>query len=323
MISFEKAKVRMWSRLGPCGAFGMAIDELANENDNIVVTTADLGFFSGLERFKRNHLRNYYNLGIAEQNMIGVAAGMASEGYNVFATTYASFAATRCSDQVRVNMAYMELPIKLIGLTAGLSAGILGATHMSYEDIAIIRAMPNITILSPADCTETVKVILAAAEHNGPVYIRLTGSMNAPIVYEGDFDYAIGKSIVLNEGRDAAIIATGSAVHPAKKAAERLKAEGISCGLIDMHTIKPLDTELLDEIAEQYPMIITIEEHSRIGGLGSAVAEHFAGDNRIAVNMIGLPDMYAHAASYEYLMGKSGLSIEGIYHSVKGFVEGA
>lgn len=323
MITFKKAKLRMWSRLGPCGAFGIAMDELASQDDNIVVATADLGFFSGLERFKRNHPQNYYNLGIAEQNMIGVAAGMASEGCNVFATTYAAFAATRCSDQVRVNMAYMQLPIKLIGLTAGLSAGILGATHMSFEDIAIMRAMPNLTILSPADCAETVKAVFAAAEHNGPVYLRLTGSMNTPMVYDGDFDYIIGKAIELEEGCDIVVIATGSALYPAKKAIEKLKQDDISCGLIDMHTIKPLDTELLNKIAKQYQMIITIEEHSRVGGLGAAIAEHFANDNRIAINMIGLPDRYSHAGDYAYLMEQSGLSVDGIYHSIKEFAKGA
>lgn len=321
MITFDKRSIRMWSRLGTCGTFGMAMDALAAEDETLSVMTADLCFYSGLERFRRNYEEKYYNLGIAEQNMIGVAAGMASEGYNVFATTYASFAATRCCDQVKVNMAYMRLPVKLVGLTAGLSVGILGATHMSYEDVAVMRAMPNITILSPADCTETVKAVMAAAKHDGPVYLRLTGGMNAPIVYNEDYVYEVGKAITLKEGTDVAIVATGSMVYPSCKAAELLAEDGVSCGVLDMHTIKPLDEEALEEAAKTYRMIVTVEEHSKIGGLGSAVTEYFADRNDLPVKIIGLPDAYSHAANYEYLLEKNGLTAEGLYKKVKGFVE--
>ena len=300
----------------------MMMNELAEEDPKLTVVTADLCFYSGLDRFRRNHEEMYYNFGIAEQNMIGAAAGLASEGFNVFATSYASFAATRCSDQVKVNMAYMKLPVKLVGLTAGLSAGILGATHMSYGDIAVMRAMPNLTILSPADCTETVKAVKAASAWQGPVYLRLTGGMPAPVVYREDYEYEIGKGIVLKEGEEIAVIAAGSMVYRAGKAIERLEAEGISCGLIDMHTIKPLDTDLLDKLCEKYKMIVTVEEHSVIGGLGSAVSEYIADKRKIPLRRLGLSDDYAAAAEYEYLIEKSGLSAEGIYDSVRQFRRG-
>ncbi len=322
MITFKKPEIKMWSRLGSCGAFGLAMDALAKEDEKLLVTTADLCFYSGLDRFKRNHPDQYYNLGIAEQNMIGVAAGLASEGYRVFATTYASFAAARCCDQVKVNMAYMKLPVKLVGLTAGLSVGILGPTHMSWGDLAVMRAMPDIAILSPADCTETVKATIAAAEYNGPVYVRLTGSMNSPIVYKEDYEYRMGKAIQMKEGLDAAVIATGSMVHPAAEAVLRLEQEGISCGLVNMHTIRPLDTEILEKIRTKYSFIITVEEHGVVGGLGSAVLEYLSDKNSPPIKRIGLEGSYPHAAGYEHLLGENGLTADGIYSSIKSFVRG-
>ena len=186
-----------------------------------------------------------YNTGIAEQNMIGIAAGFASEGFIPFASTYATFASMRCADQVRVNMGYMKLGVKLIGLTAGLSVGILGATHMSIEDIAVIRSIPNITILSPADCTETIKAILAASENRDPTYIRLTGGMPSPIVYSEDYNFSIGKMITLRDGNDVVVFATGTMVYNSIKASELLEKQGISVKVIDVHTIKPLDKETI------------------------------------------------------------------------------
>ena len=174
MIEYNKRNIRTWSLLGPSGAHGTAAFELAETDPNVLMLTADLCFFSGLERFKDSYPDRIYNLGIAEQNMIGVAAGLAKEGFIPFANTYASFCASRCADQVRVNMSYMGLPIKLIGLTAGYGAGILGATHVSIEDISLMRALPNITVISPADCTEIIKAMLAAAKTPDPTYIRLT-----------------------------------------------------------------------------------------------------------------------------------------------------
>lgn len=301
-MKFSSASIKMWSRLGSCGAFGLAAMELPELEKDTVICTADLCFYSGLDRFKNKFPDHLYNVGIAEQNLVGIAGGLAKEGVNVFATTYASFATTRALDQVRVNMGYMQLPIKLVGLTSGLSVGILGATHMSIEDVAIMRAIPNLTILSPADCTETVKATLAAAKHNGPVYLRLTGPMNNPPVYTEDYEYEIGKAITLKEGSDVAVIATGTMVYNSQKAIEILEEQGISCTLIDMHTIKPLDTQAIQSVLN-YKLVVTVEEHSIIGGLGSAVTEYVASlRERPQQLLIGIKDSFAHAADYQSLV---------------------
>ncbi len=309
MISFTPANIRTWSMLGSCGAFGMAALDLPESDDNIVIVTADLCSFSGLERFRGRFPDRFYNVGIAEQNMIGIAAGLTKEGFNVFATTYATFASTRSCDPVRVNMGYMGLGIKLVGLTAGLSVGILGATHMSIEDIAIMRAIPNLTVISPADCTETIKATLAAAKHDGPIYLRLTGGMNNPVVYKNDYDFEIGKAITLREGNDIAIIATGSMVYQSLEAAKILEKQGLSASVIDMHTVKPLDTAVLDKAFDQSKLIVTVEEHSIIGGLGGAVAEYKSKQKNTPVQLtIGIEDTFPHAGDYAYLLEKYGLT---------------
>lgn len=317
MLEFSSGNIRTWSRLGSCGAFGMAAVELGEEYDNLAIFTADLRFYSGLDRFASKYPDKLYNIGIAEQNMIGAAAGMAHEGFNVFATTYGTFASTRCCDQVRVCMGYMKIPVKLVGLTSGLSVGILGATHMSFEDIAILRAIPNITILSPADCTETVKATLAAAKLDGPVYLRLTGTMGNPIVYKQDYDFEIGKAIKLMDGTDIAIIATGTMVDSALKAAVELAKDNISCSVIDMHTIKPIDRDMIISCADK-KLIVTVEEHSIIGGLGSAVAEVLSDIYQKPRQLIiGINDEFKHAAEYKYLIERYGLSPKQIVDKIK------
>lgn len=309
MIEYNKRNMRTWSLLGPSGAHGTAAMKLAETNPNVLMLTADLCFFSGLERFKTTYPDRLYNLGIAEQNMIGVAAGFAREGFIPFVNTYASFCASRCADQVRVNMSYMKLPIKLIGLTAGYGAGMLGATHMSIEDVSVMRALPNITVISPADCTEIIKAIIASAETPDPTYIRLTGPMNTPIVYKEDYDFYIGKAVKLQKGRDVCIIATGSMVAESLKTAKTLLAEGISCSVINMHTIKPLDTEAVMEANEQHKLIVTAEEHSVIGGLYSAVAECLCKENaHKPILSFGINDIFVRAGSYRYQMTESGLT---------------
>lgn len=317
MIEFKSSEIRTWSRLGSCGAFGAAMIELAGQNENLAVLTADLCYYAGLDRFRQQYPENLLNCGIAEQNMIGIAAGMAKEGVSVFATTYATFASTRCCDQVKVNMGYMKLPIKLVGLTSGLSVGILGPTHMSLEDVSIMRSIPNITILSPADCTETVKAVMAAASHEGPVYIRLSGTMNSPIVYKEDYKFEIGKAIMLAEGNDIALVATGSMVATAVAVKDILAEIGIDVAVIDMHTIKPLDQEMIESCLDK-SLIVTMEEHSIIGGLGSAVAEVLAQKRkRPVLQMIGIEDQYLHAADYEYLLKESGLTAENIAETIQ------
>ncbi len=312
MIDFTSVNIRTWSRLGSCGAFGIAAMDLPDLDDKTVILTADLCTFSGLDRFKSKHPDRLYNIGIAEQNMLGIAAGLAKEGFTPFATTYATFASMRCADQIKVNMGYMKLPVKLVGLTAGYSVGVLGATHVSLEDIAVIRSMPNITILSPADCAATIKAVMAAARTGSPVYLRLSGTMINPVVYKEDFDFEIGKAITLRDGSDIAVIATGTMVYNALKTAEKLEEKGLSVKVVDMHTIKPLDAEAIKSMCSA-KLIVTVEEHSVHGGFGSAVAETLALEKARPPHLIiGVSGDYPHAASYPFLLDQAGLTPEKI-----------
>lgn len=319
MIEITARNIRTWARLGSCGAFGLAAMDLPEINNKAVVLTSDLCYYSCLERFKATYPDRFYNCGIAEQNMVGVAAGFAKEGFIPFATTYATFASMRCADQIRVNMGYMKLPIKLVGLTAGLSVGILGPTHISIEDIAVMRSIPNIEIISPADCLETIKAVQAAAKTKNPTYIRLTGTTSNPAVYKEDYDFEIGRAIKLRGGSDVAIIATGTMVHTALMVADKLSERGFSVRVIDMHTIKPLDEKTVISSAE-CKHIVTLEEHSIVGGLGSAVNDCLV-KNRLQTSCInlGLSDEYKHAAEYGYLIQEYGLSVEKVFAEIVRF----
>lgn len=315
-MNYDKRTIRTWSLIGSTGIFGVAMELLKKEYDDIQVITADLCQFSGLERYRKEYPDDYYNVGIAEQNLVGVAAGLASENMSVYASTYATFCTTRALDQVKISMGYMQLPIKLIGLTAGYSSGVLGATHMALEDIAVMKSIPNITILSPADCTETVKCLEAVAKYKKPVYIRLTGGSRAPVVYSEDYEYTIGVNNVLLSGKDICIIATGSMVWVALQVAEMLKDDQISVTIIDMHTIKPFEERIMD-IAKEHSLIVTIEEHNIIGGIGDSIASEMASCNNISLLKLGSKDCYLHAAPYESLLEQSGLSKENIYKTIK------
>ena len=256
MIHFTEREAVRWARLGPRATYGLVMNELVQKNENVYVLSADLGGSSGLQRLIKAYPERYYNVGIAEQNLIGVAAGMAKEGLIPFASSFAPFITMRCCDQIKMNMGYMQLNIKTVGLGSGISMSDLGNSHYGIEDIAIMRAIPNIVVLSPADCSEVAKCVFAAAEHNGPVYIRLTGVPGAPVVYKEDFDFQIGKANILKEGKDFALVATGSMVATALKVSECLAERGICCTVVDMHTIKPLDTEVLDYITSQCDTIV-------------------------------------------------------------------
>lgn len=317
MLTIDKKTIRTMSMLGACGAYGMACMDIADNDNKMLALTADLCNFSGLERFSGKFNDRLINVGIAEQNMIGIASGLAKEGFNVFVSTYASFLTTRSLDQLRVNSAYMKLPVKMVGITSGFVAGILGATHMSIEDIAIMRSLPNIIVLSPADCLETYKCIIAASKINKPVYVRLTGIMNSPIVYKEDYNYEIGKAICLNEGSDITIIATGNMVAIAQKVVNLLKDDGINCTLVNMHTIKPLDVDVIREVEESSKLVVTIEEHSIIGGLGSAVAEVLSQNAKTKLIRIGVDDYYPPAGDYNYQLDCVGLTQEKIYIKIK------
>lgn len=322
-MKITNASSRMWSILGSAGTFGLAALELPAVDEDALVVTADLRNFSGLDRFGSRFPDRLINVGIAEQNMVGIAAGLASEGYTVFATTYATFASARSADPVRVNMGYMGLGVKLVGMASGFSVGVLGPTHISLEDMAIMRAIPKMTVVSPADCTEVVKATLAVAQLPGPVYLRLGGGVPHPVVNSTDYEFVVGKGIRLRAGDDVAIIATGSVVHEALRAADILSAEGLAVSVINMHTVKPLDQELLTEVFETAGAIVTVEEHSVIGGLGSAVAEFKTARRQAPPQLIlGVADHYPHAGDYSFLLAQAGLTGEAIAQSTADFLEG-
>ena len=246
------------------------------------------------------------NVGIAEQNLIGVASGLAKDGTPVFATSFAPFISMRASEQIRMNMGYMHLNVKAVGIGSGLAMNTLGSSHFGLEDIAVMRTIPGMTILCPSDGLQIVKCIEAARRYNGPVYIRLSGGSD--IIYGEDFHYEIGKSIILQQGEKVALAATGSIVSQTLQAAESLKDHGIDCTVMDMHTVKPLDTERLDALKE-YELVVTVEEHTVIGGLGSAVAEYYAcSAQRPRQLIIGIEDFYPHPGSYGYLLEECGLT---------------
>ncbi|MDR3331133.1 MAG: transketolase family protein [Synergistaceae bacterium] len=309
MLEYNKLNIRTWSILGSRGTYGHVLNEIAGYNGNIVALTADLCVTSGLERYRLNHQERFINIGIAEQNMVGIAAGLAAGGMVPFISSFSNFLAMRSCEQMRHFLGYMNENVKAVGLAAGFAMGMFGVTHYGIEDIAALRAISNLTVISPADCTETAKAIEAAAEFDGPAYIRLTGVMNAPIVYRQDYDFKIGKAIFLRDGRDVCVIATGASVHHSLTAAEILSERGVDCAVMDVHTIKPLDGEAIEAAVGGKRLIVTVEEHSVVGGLGGAVAESLAGlDARPPHLIIGIQQGYPRGGSYTYLLEQCGLT---------------
>lgn len=318
MLTVNETNAKKWSELGERGTFGKTILEIAKEKPEVVVVTADLADATKVREFSKTFPDRFFQVGIAEQNMIGVAAGIALYGKTVFATSFACFSSMRACEQVRTDVAYPKLNVKVIGSHAGYVMGTLGTTHYAIEDIAIMRSIPNMVILSPADGAEVMKATWAAAEYKGPVYLRFTGGENHPIVYKDEFNFEIGKAITLKDGKDVTLIGTGSLVAAALDAAALLEKEGISTRVLDMHTLKPLDVEAVRKAAGETGMIFTAEEHNVIGGLGSAVAEVLAEEgSSVKLVRIGTQDEFVHIATYPTLLERCGFTSEKIYQTVK------
>ncbi|HAX96050.1 MAG TPA: transketolase [Prolixibacteraceae bacterium] len=321
MLEITPSNVRQWSRLGSRGVFGQAILALAETKPNLMVVSADLGNSSGLDRFRNTHPDKFVNVGIAEQNMIGIAAGIAKEGFVVFASSFAPFISMRSSEQIRMNLGYMNLNVKAVAIGSGVSMAFLGVSHYGIEDASIMRSIPNMTVVSPADCAEIVKAVFAASEYEGPMYIRLTGAANNPIVYKEDYNFEIGRAITLREGTDITIIASGTMVYESLEAAKILESQSVSATVVNMHTLKPLDTSVIDKAITSSRLIVTVEEHSILGGLGSAVAEYKTQFRDAPQQLtIGLPDQYGKAGDYKYLLEKYGLVGEKIAEKIRGFL---
>ena len=316
MIIDEKSS-RLWSLIGSRATFGLTILELGKKN-NLMVLTADTSTSAGLDRFKKTFPEKFLDVGVAEQNLIGIAAGLASEGMNVFTATFGPFQTMRCCEQIKVHVGYMKHKICMVGLASGVVLGTLGYTHCCIEDISIMRSIPGITVISPADCTETVKATLAAIKHKNSVYIRLTGDMNQPVVFNKDYDFEIGKGIKLLDEGNISIIATGTMVHKSLEAAKILQEKGIIAKVINIHTIKPLDEKLIHELSINSKLLVTVEEHSVIGGLGSAIADFKSTLNDAPPQLfIGLPNEYKKSGKYVDILDNYGLTSEKIAKTIE------
>ncbi|MCM1226074.1 MAG: transketolase family protein [Clostridium sp.] len=298
-------------------SYGEALTELAEKYPNLVVLDADLAAATKTEIFKKKYPDRFFDCGIAEANMMGVAAGLAACGKIPFASTFAMFAAGRAYEIVRNSIGYPHLNVKIGATHAGISVGEDGATHQCCEDIALMRTIPGMTIINPADDVETKAAVEAALQHNGPVYMRF-GRLAVPVFNDAEtYKFELGKGVTLREGNDITIIATGLMVNEAVAASDELKEEGINAGVINIHTIKPLDKDIICKAAEESGILMTVEEHSVIGGLGAAVAETVTERYPVPVIRIGVNDEYGYSGPAAELLKKFGLCKENIVERVK------
>ena len=298
-------------------AYGQTLIELGNEREDIVVMDADLAAATKTGMFKKAHPDRFFNAGIAEGNMMSIAAGLASCGKTVFASSFAMFAAGRAFEQIRNSIAYPHLNVKIAASHAGISVGEDGATHQCCEDIAIMRAIPGMVIINPADAPEAKAAVRAAADYDGPVYLRL-GRLAVPVFNEENVEFTIGKGKVMREGTDVTIIATGLEVNEAMIAADTLQAEGISARVVNMATIKPIDKDLILACAAETGAIVTAEEHNVIGGLGSAVAEVLCESGKpVPMLRVGVEDTFGRSGPALELLDLYGLTAPHIVDKVK------
>ena len=300
-------------------SYGNALVELGAEHDNLIVLDADLAAATKTGVFKKAYPDRHIDCGIAECNMMGIAAGLSTTGIVPFASTFAMFAAGRAFEQVRNSIGYPHLNVKIGATHAGISVGEDGATHQCNEDIALMRTIPGMVILNPADDVEAKACVKAAYEYNGPVYLRF-GRLAVPVINDRpDYKFELGKGVVLREGKDVTIVATGLCVSSALEAAEKLAADGIDAKIINIHTIKPLDEELIVAAAKETGKVVTVEEHSVIGGLGSAVCDALAEKCPVPVKKIGVQDVFGESGPAAALLAKYKLDGEGVYEQVKEF----
>lgn len=297
-------------------AYGKALVELGEKNPNVLVLDADLAAATKTGAFKKAFPERFFDTGIAEGNMMGVAAGLATTGYTVFASSFAMFSAGRAFEQVRNTIAYPHLNVKIGATHAGISVGEDGASHQCCEDIALMRSIPGMVIINPADDIEARAAVLAVAEHNGPVYMRF-GRLAVPRIFDEDYKFEIGKAVTLKEGNDVTIIATGLLVNEAIEASKILEAEGISVELINMHTIKPLDKEAVIKAAEKTGCIVTAEEHNVIGGLGDAVCDAVCEAFPVPVVKLGVEDTFGKSGPAVELLHIFGLDADNIVKKAK------
>ncbi len=297
-------------------SFGKALVELGKENKDVIVLTADLAGATKTSLFEKEFPDRFINVGIAEQNLIGISAGLATTGKIPFVSTFAMFAAGRAYDQIRNSVAYPKLNVKICGTHAGVTVGEDGATHQMLEDLSLMRSIPNMTVLCPSDDTQTKWAIKEMAKFDGPVYIRLA-RVATPIIYDENQKFEIGKMVQIGDGTDATIFATGVEVAETLKAKEELEKENINIRVVDVHTIKPIDREMIVKCAKETKKIITIEDHSIIGGLGTAICEVLSEEYPTKVIRMGMNDKFGKSGKAEQLLKYFKLDSQAIIEKVK------
>mgnify|MGYP000929346548 CR=1 FL=1 len=290
----------MAKKMATRDAYGNALVKLGETNRNVVVLDADLSKSTRTSKFAEKFPERFFQMGVAEQDMMGTAAGLAVSGKIPFASSFAIFATGRAFEQIRNSIGYPELNVKIAATHGGISVGEDGASHQAIEDIGLMRMIPGMTVIVPADAVEAEKAVFAAVEHQGPVYMRF-GRSAVPVIFDDSYDFKIGKAVVLKDGSDVTIVANGLMVEPALTAYELLKDKGISARLINVHTIKPLDVETIVSAAKETGAIVTAEEHTVVGGLGSAVCEALSENYPVPVRMIGIRDRFGQSGSPEEL----------------------
>tara|TARA_B100000780_G_C21108789_1_gene447916 strand:- start:500 stop:1471 length:972 start_codon:yes stop_codon:yes gene_type:complete len=322
MFSFNNQQAEDWSKMGPRAMFGKFMLDLAKDNNNLMVLSADLGRSSGLDRFKKEFPEKYLSVGIGEQNLIGVASGLAKEGYKVFVTSFAPFLSMRASEHIRMNLGYMKHPVNIVALGSGVSMAFLGNSHFGLEDVAIMRAIPNINISAPSDCAELGNILEDYTFNDrGPSYIRLTGIPGYKKVYENNYKYVFGKTVEICSGEDLLILSYGSMVSQCLNATKILNKKNISVKLLNVHTLKPLDRNI-SIILKKFKKVVTVEEHTVIGGLGSMISEIIATKGlNIKQLKLGLPDKFGPTGKYEYLLNYHGLVEKKIANKIFNFIK--
>lgn len=316
MIEITKKNIRVWSMLGMRRILGPAMKDIIEQDRKVLFATADTGRYYAYDDLLRTYPENVVDVGIAEQNLIGASAGLQNEGFNVYAVTYATFLTSRALDQIRVNLGYMGLGVKLIGEAGGMCDGNFSATHMALEDISNTRNIPNMRVITPADGMELVKTLIALKNAAYPAYVRMTGRFPIPVIYREDYNFEIGKAVTLREGKDIAILSNGTLLGDVLKTAEMLAEKGVDCSVINLHTVKPLDEEALRAVAG-CKLVVTAEEHLLYGGLGSAVAEFYAQEPiRPRMLMLSVGTQYPKAQEYDDLLKTCGLTAPQMAESI-------
>lgn len=313
MMDFSSQNIMQWSRLGMRKAYGAVLNELANDHGDLVSIAADVADSANLYDFARNHPERHFNAGISEQNMVAMAAGLAKEGGNVFVTSFAPFVSLRGYEAIRTLICYMNLNVKIAALSSGFSLGVQGATHYALEDIAIMRAIPNLLVLSPADTTEMAKAMEYLADYEGPAYLRITGLPGSAAVYRADYAYDVNRLNIVREGTDVGIFATGTLVNESVRAARLLSKNGINPAVVNLSTLNPVKSDEIAAECLKYKLVMTVEEHNIVGGIGSIVSEALAGTMKHPkLVRMGTTDDNHRVGNYSYMMEKNGLSAKAI-----------